>query len=160
MAGPIIKPLVKPQTIKIGRQTTVENAPRKPPSYVATSGLKRPAEEYLTRENHKLDSSGFIKPPLEYAAGPALGKATNGVRLSAPPTVEPFMKASRFHATRSDPRLKASTIMDAVESDEKNGPSYYSQRKAFACTPTPTNNPLLSLSHPAYGLPPDRKSVV
>lgn len=150
MSGPIHKPF---QTTKIGHKTSVEIAAKKPPAYIANSGFKRPADEYLTKGNHYLESSGFIKPPA-FQERPALGNVANGVRISAPPTVEPFMKASRFHATKSDPRLKPSAIVDAVPNEGGNGPSYYTQRKQIACTPTPTDNPLLSLSHPAYGLPP------
>lgn len=32
------------------------------------------------------------------------------------------------------------------------GPSEYSQRRTLALTPTPASNPILDLSHPAYGL--------
>ncbi|KAK4165689.1 P-loop containing nucleoside triphosphate hydrolase protein [Cladorrhinum sp. PSN259] len=49
------------------------------------------------------------------------------------------------------PRLTASTIEQADQSDFA---SEYSQRRAFPSTPTPTIDPLLSLSHPAYSLPP------
>ena len=150
MSGPIHKPL---QTTKIGHKTTIETAATKSLAYIANSGFKRPAGEYLTKENHKLELSGFIKPPA-FAEHPALGNATNGVRISAPPTVGPFMKASRLHALRSDPRLKPSPIVEATPDEGDTGPSYYTQRKEIACTPTPTDNPLLSLSHPAYGLPP------
>lgn len=36
---------------------------------------------------------------------------------------------------------------------KNDGPSEYSQRQMFSATPTSTIDPLLSLSHPAYGLP-------
>lgn len=49
------------------------------------------------------------------------------------------------------PRLTASSIEQA---GQKDFPSEYSQRRAFPSTPTPTIDPLLSLSHSAYGLPP------
>ena len=45
--------------------------------------------------------------------------------------------------------LKASEIQDVCD----RGQSEYSQRRCLALTPTPTSNPLLDLSHPAYGLP-------
>ncbi|TVY20266.1 Helicase and polymerase-containing protein TEBICHI [Lachnellula arida] len=45
--------------------------------------------------------------------------------------------------------LKASEIQDVCE----RGQSEYTQRRGLALTPTPTSNPLLDLSHPAYGLP-------
>ncbi|KAH6709425.1 DEAD/DEAH box helicase [Leptodontidium sp. MPI-SDFR-AT-0119] len=46
--------------------------------------------------------------------------------------------------------LKAGEIHDVVDTQ---GPSEYSQRRALALTPSATSNPLLDLSHPAYGLP-------
>ncbi|CAL3962327.1 unnamed protein product [Diplocarpon coronariae] len=46
--------------------------------------------------------------------------------------------------------LRAGVIQDNPGS---HGPSEYSQRKALALTPSGTANPLLDLSHPAYGLP-------
>lgn len=48
------------------------------------------------------------------------------------------------------PVLKAGDIQD-ISSQRY---SEYSQRKALALTPNPTSNPLLDLSHPSYGLPP------
>ncbi|TVY48952.1 DNA polymerase theta [Lachnellula occidentalis] len=45
--------------------------------------------------------------------------------------------------------LKASEIQDVCD----RGQSEYTQRRGLALTPTPTSNPLLDLSHPAYGLP-------
>lgn len=47
--------------------------------------------------------------------------------------------------------LKAGEIYDVVGGSQ--GPSEYSQRRCLALTPNPTSNPLLELSHPAYGLP-------
>lgn len=47
------------------------------------------------------------------------------------------------------PPLKAAEILDI----EPPAYSEYSQRKALALTPGPTLNPLLDLSHSAYGLP-------
>lgn len=49
------------------------------------------------------------------------------------------------------PRLTASTILNVDAARE--GPSEYTQRQKFAATPTSTVDPLLSLSHPSYGLP-------
>jgi DNA polymerase theta len=51
------------------------------------------------------------------------------------------------------PRLVASRIEYADGSVVREQPSEYSQRQVFAATPTSTVDPLLSLSHPAYGLP-------
>jgi hypothetical protein len=45
--------------------------------------------------------------------------------------------------------LKAGEIQDV----DDRGQSEYSQRRALALTPNPASNPLLDLSHPAYGLP-------
>ncbi|KAK4128798.1 P-loop containing nucleoside triphosphate hydrolase protein [Parathielavia appendiculata] len=51
------------------------------------------------------------------------------------------------------PRLTAGRIK-YVDGSTTREPSEYSQRQAFAATPTPVIDPLLSLSHPAYDLPP------
>ncbi|KUJ22243.1 P-loop containing nucleoside triphosphate hydrolase protein [Mollisia scopiformis] len=45
--------------------------------------------------------------------------------------------------------LIAGKIHDVLD----RGTSEYSQRRTLALTPTPTSNPVLDLSHPAYGLP-------
>ncbi|KAK4226124.1 DNA polymerase theta [Podospora fimiseda] len=50
------------------------------------------------------------------------------------------------------PRLAASSIEQTKQKEES--PSEYSQRRAFPSTPTPTLDPLLSLSNSAYSLPP------
>ncbi|KAI9720429.1 MAG: hypothetical protein M1812_002935 [Candelaria pacifica] len=50
--------------------------------------------------------------------------------------------------------LKASEIRRVTGAGSHSiEPSEYSQRRAFASTPGPTQNPLLSLSHPRYALP-------
>ena len=52
------------------------------------------------------------------------------------------------------PRLQASGIRPASSTGgQVDAISEYSQRKALASTPGPAENPLLSLSHPRYGLP-------
>lgn len=51
------------------------------------------------------------------------------------------------------PRLTASVIEYADGNAGSAEPSEYSQRRAFPSTPTSTVDPLLSLSHRAYGLP-------
>ncbi|KAK5663458.1 hypothetical protein OQA88_3887 [Cercophora sp. LCS_1] len=55
-----------------------------------------------------------------------------------------------LNLSRTLPKLAASAIHRTCDSTE---PSEYSQRKVFAATPTSTRDPLLSLSHPSYGLP-------
>jgi DNA polymerase theta len=54
---------------------------------------------------------------------------------------------------KGPPRLRASRIEYADGFAGRGLLSEYSQRQAFAATPTSTADPLLSLSHPAYGLP-------
>lgn len=59
------------------------------------------------------------------------------------------MRATIYHEP-----LKASEISDVHGPDlQEKGLSIYSQRRTIAATPTPAMNPLLSLSHPVYGLP-------
>ncbi|KAI9885208.1 MAG: hypothetical protein M1823_003011 [Watsoniomyces obsoletus] len=51
-------------------------------------------------------------------------------------------------------RLTASEIFNVDPSAKENtGPSEYTQRNAVRATPGPTQNPLLTLSHPKYDLP-------
>ena len=49
--------------------------------------------------------------------------------------------------------IKASKINNIVGNEDGVGRSLYTQRNMLGSTPTPTQNPLLSLSHPRYGLP-------
>lgn len=63
---------------------------------------------------------------------------TNRASFQRPTAQEPLSKP-----------LRAGAIRDVVKNQ---GPSEYSQRRALALTPAPSSNPLLSLSHPAYGL--------
>ncbi|KAK2628065.1 hypothetical protein QTJ16_002711 [Diplocarpon rosae] len=71
--------------------------------------------------------------------GPVLGDITKRGEFPRPTLQDSNIKI-----------LKAGIIQDNFESSV---PSEYSQRKALALTPSLTTNPLLDLSHPAYGLP-------
>jgi ATP-dependent helicase YprA (DUF1998 family) len=90
---------------------------------VAQAGQKRTFDEF-----HERQKNG--KTPV----------STNipNRRGASHPTVE----VSCFTA------LKAGEIQDVVD----RGQSEYSQKRALALTPNPASNPLLDLSHPAYGL--------
>ncbi|KAH6650177.1 P-loop containing nucleoside triphosphate hydrolase protein [Chaetomium tenue] len=77
------------------------------------------------------------------------GAATQG-RAPPPPPLRPTSVNSK--AADEPPRLVASRIEYADGSVVREQPSEYSQRQVFAATPS-TVDPLLSLSHPAYGLP-------
>ncbi|KAK3300942.1 uncharacterized protein B0H64DRAFT_27338 [Chaetomium fimeti] len=66
----------------------------------------------------------------------------------------PFFRPTvNSKTTNEPPRLAASRIEYADGSVIREQPSEYSQRQVFAATPTSTVDPLLSLLHPAYGLP-------
>lgn len=124
--------------IRVGHQTSVQKTTIQTAKKATTAvsipntGIKRPADEYLVK--------------------PVVGLQRNGATI--PTTVSPFMKASRFNTSlRSDPRLIPSPITAVGDSGEIKGQSVYSQRRAIACTPTPTANPLLTLANPVYGLP-------
>ena len=54
---------------------------------------------------------------------------------------------------RLPPRLKPSVVRP-VDGHNVGGPGEYTQRGEIAATPTSTADPLLSLSHRIYGLPP------
>lgn len=66
-----------------------------------------------------------------------------------------FQPASAI--TQGLPRLMGSEITRqlpvAAQNSTVNGLSEYSQRRAFPSTPSPAHDALLTLSHPAYGLP-------
>jgi DNA polymerase theta len=68
----------------------------------------------------------------------------------------PDHKRASFHRAsavfKQTSRLAASGIT-TIAGDLSAGPSEYSQRQAFNATPSSTIDPLLSLSHRAYGLP-------
>jgi len=72
---------------------------------------------------------------------------------------QPAPKRHAAHASEAPsfpklpPRLSAS-IVRCVAADAAGGPGEYTQRRAIAATPTVTQDPLLSLSHRIYGLPP------
>ncbi|KAK1754947.1 DNA polymerase theta [Echria macrotheca] len=57
----------------------------------------------------------------------------------------------RLFSEAAPPRLRGSVIERPGEGSDF--PSEYSQRRGFPSTPTSTADPLLSLSHPRYGLP-------
>lgn len=69
-------------------------------------------------------------------------------RLGAQPT----FRRPGPNLTSQLPRLIASRI-ESLDGPGKDGPFEYTQRQAFPSTPTATLDPLLSLLHPAYGLP-------
>lgn len=90
-------------------------------------------------ERTTISTVGRKRTHEEFQA-PALADVTNRGAFQRP-TVQGSLSKS----------LKAGDIRDVEKSQ---GPSEYSQRRTLALTPAPSSNPLLSLSHPAYGLPP------
>jgi len=64
-----------------------------------------------------------------------------------------FTRPSISAGISGPPRLAPSTIT-YVKENTTNGPSQYTQRMAFAATPSSTIDPLLNLGHHVYGLPP------
>lgn len=114
-----------------GFQTTLDLARRQshgPTSVVA--GIKRTQEQ---RSPYRASST------------------TNGASIAPKPDVRfkrPSLEAPLAAA------IEASDIYDIGSSESHDsGPGQYTQRIAFRATPGPTQNPLLSLSHPKYGLP-------
>ena len=73
--------------------------------------------------------------------------------LAAVTSRSSFCRPSVQETTDCYPELKASEIHETV-SQVQTIQAEYSQRRNLALTPTPTSNPLLNLSHPAYSLPP------
>jgi DNA polymerase theta len=95
------------------------------------TGQKRPYNDALSQPSDRQEAQKRIPPQ--------------------PPLARRIVNDSLFPA--EPPRLTASRIHHADGAAVSDLPSEYSQRQAFAATPTPTTDPLLSLSHPAYGLP-------
>lgn len=64
-------------------------------------------------------------------------------------------KSGHFRPASTLPKAPPSLTASAIEytDDRSQGPSEYTQRKEFACTPRATQDPSLSLSHAIYGLP-------
>lgn len=75
---------------------------------------------------------------------------SKNVKIAAPRSITPQGDFGRptLH-DHSLPYLKAGDIQNLVS----QGTSEYSQRRGLSLTPSGTANPLLNLSHPAYGLP-------
>lgn len=92
---------------------------------VSRAGMKRTLEDFQIRQNG-------VKPVI-------LADITNRSEFRRPAL-----------PTNGRNVLKAGEIHDVVGTQV---PSEYSQRRALALTPSVSANPLLDLSHPAYGLP-------
>ncbi|KAK0119000.1 hypothetical protein ONS96_012073 [Cadophora gregata f. sp. sojae] len=91
---------------------------------ISRAGIKRTIDEFQEKQSGGKSVLGDITNRSEFRR-PAL--PTNGPKL-----------------------LKAGEIRDVID---PQGPSEYSQRRTLALTPSAKSNPLLDLSHPAYGLP-------
>ncbi len=118
---------VYPQPLQThGYQTSVDLAKRHDYSTVNVAGVKR---------NHQSFSENV--------------SAKHDEHLSAQITHRPAPPALQA------PRLKASVISSTSTAGRTvaGGPSEDTQRKCAASTPGPSQNPLLSLAHPRYGLP-------
>lgn len=72
------------------------------------------------------------------------------VAKHAKPTDTAFTRPS-VQSTRLEPRVCASKITSSASIAEGDG--VYTQKRVLASTPGATQNPLLRLSHPCYGLP-------
>lgn len=119
----------------IWHTTTLQSARDRHPRLYPTAlhaGQKRAYDASLSHPSDKTEPSHAPGRPQT----PPLGHASNGPRVHS-----------------EAPRLTASRVEYADGSSAKALPSEYSQRQAFAATPTSTADPLLALSHPAYGLP-------
>lgn len=78
---------------------------------------------------------------------------TRSVEATYTTSEAPPYKRPRLELDQSD-RIEASEIYRTTAGSTQTPPiSEYSQRRAAASTPSPSLNPLLSLSHPRYGLP-------
>lgn len=84
-------------------------------------------------------------------------RSYDGKQIHPPPALQPRDPSSQPHLAsalpRQLPRLTPSAVKTVGE-QAGNPTTEYSQRRAICATPTSTRDPLLSLSHPIYGLPP------
>ena len=124
-------------TVPVGNPTSFEIARHQRQKYTieATSRVKRPDER------------------TDLGAPASSNHQVHGQTLDI--VAAQGFKRPRVDTSVSDEkRLSASKIENAF-SPEKDAPSIsiYSQRRALPSTPRVSQNPLLSLSHPAYGLP-------
>ena len=106
----------------------------------------------LNASLYKPSSDVLEKPDLH------LHRKVNGFvsTSAAVGTILPNWKKPRL-STKDEGYIKPSLIKPCSVQNEvnevDNGPSPYTQRILAASTPTSSLNPLLSLSHPRYGLP-------
>ncbi|TLD20653.1 hypothetical protein PspLS_08481 [Pyricularia sp. CBS 133598] len=117
----------------VWHKTTFEAAKERQQTYQATvtvAGHKRSHDQTSTGSH-----SGFSRPL------PPPNQGQNNARPRQVPAL-----------SREPPRLTASRIT-TLEHGTRDTISEYSQRRQFQATPTPTADPLLSLSHPVYALP-------
>ena len=109
----------------------------------------------LQRQNYTIKPTSGSKRPLEqiaYRAQPNLNYQVHGQIPES--SVQGFVRPRLDHSLGNEKRLSASPIKNAFPSGQNTtDPSIYSQRRALASTPRVSQNPLLSLSHPSYGLP-------
>lgn len=115
-----------------GYQTTVDVAREQRYNTTTIAGIKRSHAQITGRDTAEYGSV------LADRTNICLG---NGFRR---PTI----------TTSGKPSLQASEIRPvSFAASQKDIVSEYSQRKFLAATPGPADDPLLSLSHPRYGLP-------
>lgn len=106
------------------RQTTIQTT-------IAVAGQKRPHSYLIGHGDTTISSVAPAERPS----------------MQSPP---PPRRHVAF--TKEVPRITASAINNVVPAADA-GISDYSQRREIQATPTSTLDPLLSLSHPLYGLP-------
>ena len=80
--------------------------------------------------------------------------ASSSAHQDEAPKKRPALSHQSRFLTGEAPRLTASPIVQIDDFPSNgDGMSEYTQRRTFPSTPTSTVDPLLSLSHPIYGLP-------
>jgi len=108
----------------------------------------------ITTVGQKRSIAGaLVQSRLTHTPGPDSSQSSKAGTTRATPSFNPASKV----LAQEQPRLRASRIVRHVVDAGAvlpDGPSLYSQRRDFPSTPTPALDPLLSLSHPAYQLPP------
>jgi hypothetical protein len=109
-----------------------------------------------TIDTTRAKSTTLSSPSLKRSAGDAFGESVLERRtINQPAQQNP--PHSRRHPNleigQCPSRLNASILRNCSSTDPAHIPSTYSRLPVSSALPTSTTNPLLSLSHPAYGLP-------
>lgn len=97
---------------------------------------------------------GIKRPHVQLASEALVVPERQTLHQTSNNTLHAFKRPRIEEAFAIESRLRASEIREVGPTNEgASKPSVYTQRVRLASTPGISQNPLLSLSHPSYGLP-------